>query len=109
MLATGLAIGASQSVSCIGTAAPPYSNPKREGLPSATASPLHERELTMAEFDRPTIAAGAGSAAVVDQGLRSYLLRVYNYMGLGLVVTGLVAYFAYAAATTSDQAQAATD
>jgi FtsH-binding integral membrane protein len=62
--------------------------------------------MTMAEFDRPTYAAGAGSAAVVDQGLRSYLLRVYNYMGLGLVVTGLVAYFANAAAVTTDTAQA---
>jgi uncharacterized protein len=46
----------------------------------------------MAPFDRPTMTAQAGSAAVVDQGLRSYMLRVYNYMGLGLVVTGLVAY-----------------
>jgi FtsH-binding integral membrane protein len=48
----------------------------------------------MAEFDRPTVAARQG-AAVVDQGLRSYMLRVYNYMGIGLVVTGLVAYFTY--------------
>jgi FtsH-binding integral membrane protein len=55
----------------------------------------------MAEFDRPTIAAGAGSAAVVDQGLRSYMLRIYNYMTIGLVVTGVVAYFANAAAVSS--------
>ncbi len=55
----------------------------------------------MADFDRPTIAAGAGSAAVVDQGLRSYMLRIYNYMTVGLVVTGLVAYFANAAAVSS--------
>jgi FtsH-binding integral membrane protein len=48
----------------------------------------------MAEFDRPSVAAAPG-AAVVDQGLRSYMLRVYNYMGIGLVVTGLVAYFTY--------------
>jgi FtsH-binding integral membrane protein len=47
----------------------------------------------MAEFDRPTIAARAGTAADIDQGLRSYMLKVYNYMGLGLVVTGLVAFF----------------
>ncbi len=52
----------------------------------------------MAEFDRPTIAAGAGSAAVLDQGLRGYMLRVYNYMAIGLVVTGLVSYFAFTAA-----------
>ena len=53
----------------------------------------------MAEFDRPTIAsARAGTAAAVDEGLRSYMLKVYNYMGIGLVVTGLVAYFGNAAA-----------
>ena len=55
----------------------------------------------MADFDRPTIAARAGSAAVVDQGLRSYMLRVYNYMTVGLVVTGLVSYFSFAAAFDS--------
>jgi len=29
----------------------------------------------------------------VDAGLRQYMLRVYNYMGGGLALTGLVAYF----------------
>ena len=53
----------------------------------------------MAEFDRPTIAgARAGTAAVIDQGLRSYMLKVYNYMTIGLVVTGIVAYGAFAMA-----------
>lgn len=33
------------------------------------------------------------SAAEVDLGLRQYMLRVYNYMGGGLALTGLVAYF----------------
>ncbi len=56
----------------------------------------------MAEFDRSTIAARAGTAAVIDEGLRSYMLKVYNYMGLGLVVTGLVAWFASNAAVTSN-------
>ncbi|CDZ26992.1 Bax inhibitor-1/YccA family protein [Neorhizobium galegae] len=32
------------------------------------------------------------SAAVFDEGLRKHMLRIYNYMGLGLVVTGLVAF-----------------
>jgi FtsH-binding integral membrane protein len=31
-------------------------------------------------------------AAELDAGLRQHMLRVFNYMGLGLVVTGLVAY-----------------
>lgn len=56
----------------------------------------------MAEYDRQTLNARAGSAAAIDEGLRSYMLRVYNYMGVGLVVTGLVAYFAAAAAITSN-------
>jgi len=49
----------------------------------------------MAQYDRQTLDARAGSALAIDEGLRSYMLRVYNYMGLGLVVTGLVAFFAY--------------
>ena len=57
----------------------------------------------MAEFDRPTVAARAGTSAVIDEGLRSYMLKVYNYMGLGLVVTGLVAWFANQAAVSNGQ------
>ncbi|HHY51512.1 MAG TPA: Bax inhibitor-1/YccA family protein [Alphaproteobacteria bacterium] len=56
----------------------------------------------MAEFDRPTIAARPGTAAVIDEGLRSYMLKVYNYMGIGLAVTGLVAYFGNQFAVTAD-------
>ena len=56
----------------------------------------------MAAFDRPTVAARPGTAAVIDEGLRSYMLKVYNYMGIGLVVTGLVAWFAAQAAVTTD-------
>ena len=38
-------------------------------------------------------AAGArGDAALFDEGLRQHMLRIYNYMGLGLVLTGIVAY-----------------
>src|SRR5688572_26089062 len=60
----------------------------------------------MAEFDRPTVAARTGTAAVIDEGLRSYMLKVYNYMGIGLVVTGLVAWFSNVAAVTTDQSAA---
>lgn len=31
-------------------------------------------------------------AALFDEGLRQHMLRIYNYMGLGLVVTGMVAF-----------------
>jgi FtsH-binding integral membrane protein len=38
------------------------------------------------------IATGAASAAVLDSGLRAYMLRVYNWMTSGLLLTGIVAY-----------------
>ncbi len=34
----------------------------------------------------------AGAGVAVDQGLRSYMLRVYNYMGVALVLTAVAAY-----------------
>lgn len=37
-------------------------------------------------------AYGTMNAALFDEGLRQHMLRVYNYMGLGLVITGLVAF-----------------
>jgi hypothetical protein len=36
--------------------------------------------------------AGHLTQAQIDQGLRSYMLRVYNYMASGLALTGIVAY-----------------
>ncbi len=36
--------------------------------------------------------AAPASGALFDEGLRQHMLRVFNYMGLGLVVTGLVAF-----------------
>lgn len=49
----------------------------------------------MAEYENPTYArpAGRADAAGIDQGLRSYMLGIYNYMALGVALTGLVAYF----------------
>ncbi|BCH02290.1 Bax inhibitor-1/YccA family protein [Mesorhizobium loti] len=38
------------------------------------------------------VGTGAQAGAVFDEGLRQHMVRVYNYMGLGLVVTGLVAF-----------------
>jgi FtsH-binding integral membrane protein len=36
--------------------------------------------------------AGRIERTLFDEGLRQHMVRVYNYMGLGLVLTGLVAY-----------------
>ena len=36
---------------------------------------------------------GRADAAPIDAGLRQYMLRVYNYMASGLLLSGLVAYF----------------
>lgn len=35
--------------------------------------------------------AGSAQQAAIDAGLRAYMLRVYNYMTIGLVVTGFIA------------------
>jgi hypothetical protein len=42
-------------------------------------------------YARP-YSAQTQSQAQVDAGLRSYMLGIYNYMAMGLVVTGLVAF-----------------
>ena len=36
--------------------------------------------------------SGAQSGVAIDQGLRAYMLRVYNYMAVGLGVTGVAAF-----------------
>jgi len=36
--------------------------------------------------------AARDQALGIDQGLRSYMLQVYNYMGLGLGISGVLAY-----------------
>jgi uncharacterized protein len=48
--------------------------------------------------------AGRAEVGVVDQGLRAYMLRVYNYMGIGVAITGVVAYVTYAMAVVQSEA-----
>ena len=40
----------------------------------------------------PRFAQAGVAVQATDEGLRSYMLTVYNYMGLGLAITGLVAF-----------------
>lgn len=60
----------------------------------------------MAEFDRRYAHVGSTTSTQVgvqvDEGLRSYMLSVYNYMAAGLVLTGLVAYFLFTQSVTGD-------
>ncbi len=42
------------------------------------------------------------TGTAVDQGLRSYMLKVYNYMTAGLVITALAAYFTFSVAVGAD-------
>lgn len=48
----------------------------------------------MAQQRFGTFARGQATSAVeIDEGLRAFMLKVYNYMGLGLALTGAVAFF----------------
>ena len=55
------------------------------------------------EFNKQTSAVrSSASEAIIDQGLRSYMLKVYNYMGSGFtLLTGVIALltFKFAAVT----------
>ena len=46
----------------------------------------------MAIGPEPRVAQAQIGVERIDEGLRSYLLQVYNYMGLGLAITGVVAF-----------------
>lgn len=47
---------------------------------------------------RYQVQTGTGTQVQIDQGLRSYMLKVYNYMGAGLAITGVAAYGTFHAA-----------
>ena len=54
----------------------------------------------MSDFNRNPAVRGFGtaSAATIDAGLRAYMIRVYNYMAIGVALTGVVAWFTFNAA-----------
>ena len=61
----------------------------------------------MAEYDNQVRSYGATATTAVDEGLRAYMLRVYNYMLMGLGITGIASWLTYLASVTSDPAAAA--
>jgi FtsH-binding integral membrane protein len=46
----------------------------------------------MADYNNPVLRGQTAAVDVVDAGLRAYMLRVYNYMLVGLVLTGATAW-----------------
>jgi FtsH-binding integral membrane protein len=46
----------------------------------------------------------AGQTAVVDAGLRAYMLRVYSYMAAAVALTGVASWVTYNAAVVTDAA-----
>jgi uncharacterized protein len=63
----------------------------------------------MAQIDNRYAQSGAARTGVaVDEGLRAYMLSVYNYMAGGVFLTGVVAYLLFTMTVTSDASLAAT-
>ena len=65
----------------------------------------------MAELRNYNARVGAGTVAdaSIDEGLRAYMLRVYNLMALGLAITGLAAWGAFNFAVSDGQLTAFGD
>lgn len=68
----------------------------------------------MATFDRNNstrygMAGTQANAAAFDAGLRAYMLRVYNYMAIGVAITGVLALLTSMMATTTDPSMAAAE
>ena len=58
------------------------------------------------EFDKQGILnrekAAQKTAAVMDEGLRAYMLKVYNYMATGVLLTGIIALLSFKMSVVTD-------
>lgn len=54
--------------------------------------PDNRFQTGMSAWTQPLGRSAAVDAATLDAGLRAYMLRVYNWMASGLLLTGIVAY-----------------
>ncbi|WP_027487016.1 Bax inhibitor-1/YccA family protein [Allorhizobium undicola] len=61
----------------------------------------------MSDYRNYQAQRGVASAEMIDQGLRAYMVKVYNLMALGLAITGIAAWGIAMLATTTDPSQAA--
>ena len=48
------------------------------------------------------------STVVMDEGLRSYMLKVYNYMATGILLTGIIALISFKMSVVTDSNGAIT-
>jgi hypothetical protein len=64
----------------------------------------YERNIGSAPFGQTV---GHAPSVAVDEGLRAYMLRIYNYMALGLAITGLAALGLYMLSVTGEMGAAA--
>jgi FtsH-binding integral membrane protein len=63
----------------------------------------------MSDYDRNyAMRGGVGTdrAVAIDEGLRAYMVRVYNYMAVGVALTGLAAWITFNMAVTMSDAGA---
>ena len=42
------------------------------------------------------------TAVVMDEGLRAYMLKVYNYMATGVLLTGIIALLSFKMSVVTD-------
>jgi uncharacterized protein len=57
-------------------------------------------------YQTRAVNAGTRADASIDEGLRAYMIKVYNLMALGLAITGVAALATMMMATTNDPATA---
>ena len=56
------------------------------------------------DFNRQNIfqATAAKKTVVWDEGLRSYMLKIYNYMATGVLLTGIIALLSFKMSVVTD-------
>ena len=53
--------------------------------------------ISIMEFNKQNIQSKVGTAEthVIDEGLRAYMLKVYNFMASGVLLTGIVSLIVF--------------
>ena len=57
------------------------------------------------EFNKENIlnkSTTAKQAVAMDEGLRAYMLKVYNYMATGVLLTGIIALLSFKMSVVTD-------